>query len=128
MALEKSTREHVGGGVAILVSAGIVFEIIAAMCSSPQTTQINADRRAETLMKWVYIGEVLSVLFVGLAAYFDRKYAKEYIIGGILAGVIIHVAYVHAKEAGLRDMADGKPGTETTSQGNNMIQYLMSPT
>ena len=43
-------------GIAFLVSAGIVYEIIAAACSSPQTTEINAGTRADTLMKWVHIG------------------------------------------------------------------------
>src|SRR5215475_3626975 len=98
-----------GSGVAILVSACIVYEIIAAACSSPQTTEINADRRAGTLMKWVYIGEVQAALFVALAAYYDRRYAREYIIGGALAGGIMHGSYVHARVAGLNS---SEPGTE----------------
>lgn len=100
MAIEKAASKA-GSGIAILVSAGIVYEIIAAACSSPQTTEINATKRADTLMKWVYIGEVQSALFVGLAAYFDRRYAREYLIGGLLAGGIMHASYVHAKQAGL---------------------------
>jgi hypothetical protein len=109
VALEKAAGK-VGSGVAILVSAGIVYEIIAAACSSPQTTHINAASRADTLMFWVYIGEVQAALFVGLAAYFDRRFAKEYILGGVGAGVIMHCSYVYAKNAGL---ADNRPGTET---------------
>jgi len=108
MAIEKLARKA-GSGVAILVSAGIVYEIIAAACSSPQTTEINAFARADTLMKWVYIGEVQAALFVGLAAYFDPHFAKEYIIGGVLAGGIMHTCYVHAKVAGL---ANGGPPSE----------------
>ena len=46
----------VGHGVAFLVAAGIAAEIIAKACSSPQTTEINANQRADTLMKWVWIG------------------------------------------------------------------------
>ena len=52
-------------GIAFLVAAGIVYEIIAAACSSPQTTEINASTRAGTLMKWVHIGLAQSALFVG---------------------------------------------------------------
>ena len=56
-------------GVPFLVSAGIVYEIIAAACSSPQTTEINADTRAKTLFKWVHIGLIQSAGFVAIAAF-----------------------------------------------------------
>ena len=99
-------------GVAFLVSAGIVYEIIAANCSSPQTTELNAKHRAETLMKWVNIGVVQSVLFVGIAAMIDRRHAKAIVAGGGLAGVIMYVSYLHGRSAGL---ASNAPVTETVS-------------
>ena len=98
-----------GGGVAFLVSAGIVYEIIAAACSSPQTTEINASSRAPTLMKWVHIGMVQAALFVAAAAWFDRRHRKEILAGGIAAGVLMYGQYVHARSAGLKS---GAPGTE----------------
>lgn len=101
-----------GNGVAFLVSAGIVYEIIAAACSSPQTTEINATARSETLMKWVKIGMVQAAVFVAVAAAIDRKRAKPIVIGGALAGGAMWVSYVHAQKAGL---ASGAPGTETYS-------------
>lgn len=88
-------------GVAFLVSAGIVYEIIAAACSSPQTTEINADKRAGTLMKWVNIGSVQAAVFVLLAANFDQRHRKAILSGGGLAMVIMYVCYWHAKRAGL---------------------------
>jgi hypothetical protein len=97
-------------GVAFLVSAGIVYEIVAAACSSPQTTEINAAARSGTLMKWVHLGLLQSVLFVGAAAYFDRSRAGAYIAGGGSAAAIMYVSYVHAKRAGL---ASAAPGTES---------------
>src|ERR1700722_8275141 len=89
-------------GVPFLVSAGIVYEIIAAACSSPQTTEINADKRAETLMKWVYVGEVQAALFVAAAAYCDPQYAKEYLIGGLAAGGLMHCSYLYARNCGMK--------------------------
>ena len=97
-------------GVAFLVSAGIVYEVIAAACSSPQTTEINAGRRAETLMKWVNIGVGQAVIFVALAAWIDRPHRVPIIAGGTLAAVLMYAQYVHAKAAGL---ANGGPGTES---------------
>lgn len=96
-------------GVAFMVGAGLVYEIIAACCSSPQTAEINADTRAATLMKWVNIGVIQSVIFVGLAAAIDPAHAKPIVAGGGLAGIIMYGCYMHGKAAGLESAA---PGTE----------------
>jgi hypothetical protein len=102
--------DQAGGGIAFLVSAGIVYEIIAAACSSPQTTEINADRRASTLMKWVHIGLLQAGLFVAAAAYFDRAHRVEIIAGGGAAAVLMYGQYLHARSAGLKSAAQGTEG------------------
>ena len=98
-------------GVAFLVSAGIVYEIVAAACSSPQTAEINAHSRADTLMKWVHIGMAQAVLFVIAAAIVDKRNSAAILAGGVVAGVLMYVSYVHARTAGLRST---EPGTEDT--------------
>lgn len=107
MAMELSANPS--NGIAFLVSAGIVYEIIAAACSSPQTTEINAGARSETLMKWVYIGLAQATVFVAAAAYLDPKNKTAIIAGGAVAAGLMWVQYWHAREAGL---ASGEPGTE----------------
>lgn len=97
-------------GVAFLVAAGLVYEVIAAACSSPQTAEINAAARADTLMKWVYIGVGQAALFILLAAAIDRAHAWAILSGGTLAAVLMLAQYRHALNAGL---ADGRPGTES---------------
>lgn len=114
MPIASAAETSGGGGVAFLVSAGIVYEIIAAACSSPQTTEINAGTRAPTLMKWVHLGLVQAALFVAAAAYFDRRHRKEIIVGGTAAGVLMYAQYVHARSAGL---ASSAPGTEGNGSG-----------
>jgi hypothetical protein len=101
-------------GVPFLVSAGIVYEIIAAACSSPQTTEINADTRAETLMKWVHIGLVQSAMFVTIAVWIDRKHAAPIIAGGGLAAALMYGSYWHARIAGLGSNEPGTEGQDTT--------------
>lgn len=96
-------------GVAFLVSAGIVYEIIAAACSSPQTTEINAATRADTLMKWVNIGIGQAAVFIFIAILFDRRNFVPIFTGGVTAGVVMYAQYVHARAAGLRSSL---PGTE----------------
>jgi len=96
-------------GVAFLVSAGIVYEIIAAACSSPQTTEINASTRADTLMKWVHLGIFQSIFFVAVAAIFDEKHRWAILSGGFSAAVLMYGQYIHARNSGLKS---SEPGTE----------------
>ena len=109
MALEKLSRDG-SWGIAFLVSAGIVAEIVAKACSSPQTTELNADKRAPTLMKWVNIGMAEAAIFVLAAAYFDRTHRVPILLGGIAEGIITYAEYLHGKQAGL---ASNQPSTET---------------
>jgi hypothetical protein len=97
-------------GIAFLASALIVYDIIAKDCSSPQTAEINADKRAPTLMKWVNIGVVEAVFMVAIAAWLDPRNRDEFIAGAVLAGVITYGEYLHARAAGL---SSGAPGTES---------------
>jgi hypothetical protein len=104
--------ELVGGDDAATVAiyAALMYDIISATNSSPQTTEINAAARAGTLMKWVHIGLVQGVLFVMLGMIIERP-GKRWrpLLGGGTAGVLLYGQYVHAKAAGL---ASAEPGTE----------------
>lgn len=108
MALEQIGRSG-GDGIAFIVSAGIVYEIIAANCSSPQTTELNAAKRADTLMKYVNLGVVQGAIFVAAAVAFEPARAKPLIAGGVVATAFMYGLYWHAKRAGL---ASGEEGTE----------------
>lgn len=111
MAAEFATKSK---AVTFMVSGGLVFEIIAGMCSSPQTAEINAGKRAETLMKWVIIGLVTAALFVAIAVYLDEDRWPS-ILGGGLAGAILWAAYAHAKDSGLKSELPGTEDTESES-------------
>lgn len=100
-------------GIAFLVSAGIVYEIIAAACSSPQTTEINADKRSDTLMKWVNIGMVQATVFIALAAYFDKAQRVPIIAGGAMAGGLMYAQYWHARDAGLKSLSTSTEDTNS---------------
>lgn len=91
-----------------MVSAGLVYEVIAAACSSPQTTELNAGARSKTLMKWVGIGVVQAAALVVVAAIISKRPAPA-LFGGGTAIVLMSAQYWHAKEAGLRS---DLPGTE----------------
>jgi RsiW-degrading membrane proteinase PrsW (M82 family) len=95
------------------VYAALTYDIISATNSSPQTTEINAARRASTLMKWVYIGLAQAALFAWLGYYFERKSGRPGwppVMGAAIAGMLLWIQYVYAKQEGLK--AAGMPGTE----------------
>lgn len=97
-------------GIAFLVAAGLMLEGVAAYCSSPQTTELNARSRAGTLMKWVHLGIAQSYLLLLVAAYVDKRHRWPILMGGTFAGALIYGSYVHARNAGLRSC---EPGTES---------------
>lgn len=94
-------------GIAFLVSAGVMYEIIAAACSSPQTTEINAKTRADTLMKWVHLGVGQGVLFIGIAAMYDKEHRTAILAGGGIAAALLYLQYWHAVNTGLASHAEG---------------------
>lgn len=106
MAAEFGTQSQ---AVTFMVAGGLVFEIVAAMCSSPQTAEINAHSRADTLMKWVLIGLIVAALYIAVAVKIDKDRWPS-ILGGGIAGAVLWIAYAHAKSAGMKS---NLPGTES---------------
>lgn len=101
-----------GGAVKLGVSATIVYDVTSATNSSPQTTEINAKVRAETLMKWVHLGlgqAAIFVLLMAVAAKMEGEPTTPVFVGGGLAIVLLYAQYVHARNAGL---AAGGAATE----------------
>lgn len=98
--------------VTVAVYAALTYDIISATNSSPQTTEINAASRADTLMKWVHLGLGQAAIFSGIGIMLElRRGAPVWppALGGGLAAILLYGQYVHAKNAGL---ASNLPGTE----------------
>ncbi len=108
--------EFGAGSIAITIAvyAALTYDIISATNSSPQTTEINASRRADTLMKWVYIGLAQAALYAMIGYYFEKAAGRPGwppVLGAGIAGALLWAQYDHAKKAGLR--AAGMPGSES---------------
>jgi hypothetical protein len=93
-----------------LIAAGLTYEAIAKACSSPQTAELNADKRAPTLMKWVNIGTIEALVLVAIAAVIDPKHRLEILAGGGIAATVTYIEYLHAKSSGQKN-----PGPPTES-------------
>lgn len=94
--------------IAVAVYAELVYTVISASCSSPQTTEINASARADTLMKWVNIGVAQGAAFGILGAFLDKRRWPP-LLGAGIAVALLYTQYRHALACGLRSTA---PGTE----------------
>lgn len=92
----------------VAVYATLTYDIISATNSSPQTSEINARKRAPTLMKWVYIGLIQAAGFGILGALLDEDTWPP-IAGVGIAATILWIQYHHAIQAGLGNPG---PGTE----------------
>ena len=107
--------EGIGGNPAVTMAvyAALTYDVISATNSSPQTTHINAKKRADTLMLWVNIGMSQAILFAGIGIFREYKSKRPIwppALGSGLAAGLLYGQYVMAKQWGLQE-AD-KPGTE----------------
>lgn len=111
--------------IKVAVYAALTYDIISATNSSPQTTEINAAVRAETLLKWVKIGLAQAALFAIIGISLDNERWPP-ALGAGLAGVLLWFQYVHAKNAGLEK---GGPPTEVYGGygSGNEIEQRQAP-
>lgn len=101
--------ENTSPAAMVAIYAALMYDIISATNSSPQTTEINANTRADTLMKWVNLGLLQGVLFVGIGVALDKRRWPP-ILGGGLAALLLWLQYRHAMVSGLTNPG---PTTET---------------
>ncbi len=100
--------------VKIAVYAALSYDIVSAVNSSPQTAELNAQQRAETLMKWVKIAELQIAGFAVLGTLIDKTPWPA--VGAALGGGLMWIQYQHAMKSGLQN--PGSP-TETYQENKN---------
>ena len=107
--------ENNGAAIKVAVYATLMYDIISATNSSPQTTEINASKRADTLMKWVNLGLLQGALFVGVGVALDKQRWPP-LLGGTLAGVLLYAQYRHALKSGIEN-----PGPSTEDYTSPLV-------
>jgi hypothetical protein len=90
-----------GGGVAAAlfgVYADLAYNAYSATNSSPQTTELFASERSDTLWKYVRLGGV-QILALGV---FGTLVARSLwpLLGVLVVGAAMHLMYSHALRAG----------------------------
>jgi len=80
------------------VYADLAFNLFSAMNSSPQTTELFAGDRAETLWKYVKVADGAALAFGIIGALLDRSWWP--LIGAVAVIAVMHCMYAHALKAG----------------------------
>jgi hypothetical protein len=88
--------------VLFLAAADAAYNAYSATNSSPQTTELFASDRADTLWKYVKLGHVQVAGIVGFAAFVAHKQGLGAwpLIGGGSVAIAMHLMYRHALKAG----------------------------
>ena len=98
---------HENPAETVAIYATLIYGVVAASCSSPQTAEINAEARAGTLMKWVKIGMWQGIGFGVLGMLLDDRRWPPLLGAGLAMGAL-WAQYKHALKAGLEN-----PGPST---------------
>lgn len=85
--------------ILVAVYATFALDVFSTFTSSPQTTELNAAARADTLMKWVKIGLLVSVGGGAIGSWTSRS-PWPLVATGTVA-VLMFYMYDHAKRVGL---------------------------
>lgn len=102
------TGDRRSWAILLAVYATFALDVFSTFTSSPQTTELNAAARADTLMKWVTIGTLVAIGGGAVGSWTSRS-AWPLISTTVVAGAMWWT-YDHAKRAGLEN---GGPTTES---------------
>lgn len=80
------------------VYADLAANMYSATNSSPQTTELFAGERSETLWKYVKVGHAQALFFGVVGSMLDRSLWP--LLGTLSIGGIMHAMYTHALKAG----------------------------
>jgi hypothetical protein len=80
------------------VYADLAFNLYSATNSSPQTSELFAGEREQTLWKYVKFGHGIALVFGAIGSFLDRTLWP--LVGTVSVGVVMHCMYRHALEAG----------------------------
>ena len=91
--------------IAFGVACDLTYTVFGATNSSPQTTELFAGDRADTLWKYVKLGHVQVAGIVGFAAFIASKQGLAWwpLLGGGVVAVAMHGMYSHALKSGKGD-------------------------
>jgi hypothetical protein len=102
----------VGAGALLGIFADLAFNIYGGTNSSPQTTELFAEDRSETLWKYVRVGHGGAFAYGAAGSLLEGSWWP--LIGSVSVIFFMHSLYAHALYAGQR--ASGQKGGMSRAQ------------
>jgi len=97
------------------IYADLAYNTYSATNSSPQTTELFAGERQETLWKYVVIGHAQAFAIGLFGSILSRRLWP--LAGAVTVGVVMHCMYSHAVKAG----KEKTPPSNGVSLGVNSV-------
>lgn len=93
-------EQHGTATIAILVGVWATFalDVFSTLNSSPQTTEIFADDRKDSLMHWVKIGDATAIAGGVAGSVFAKSIWP--VVGATAVVIFMHMMYAHAVKRG----------------------------
>lgn len=89
----------IAAGIAFLAACDVAYNSYSANCSAPQTTELFANDRQDTLMHWVWIADGTALGLGALGSWIGKSWWP--ILGAVLVVALMHYNYRHAVKRGL---------------------------
>lgn len=102
----------VGAGALFGIFADLAFNIYGGTNSSPQTTELFAEDRSETLWKYVRLGHGGAFLYGAAGSVLEHSWWP--MVGAVSVIFFMHSLYAHALYAGQKKA--GQQGSITRAQ------------
>ena len=115
-AVRSGALKAVGATEAVLylVTVDATLNVFSAQNSSPQTTELFARERKDTLMKYVWIGDATALGLGVFASIIAGSYWP--FAGAATVALFMHFLYVHAARKGSESEATQPTGASPTLQ------------
>jgi hypothetical protein len=94
-----SVNTSTSAALAFGLYADLAYNIYSATNSSPQTSELFAGNRSDTLWKYVVIGHGQAIALGLFGSYLDKSLWP--LAGTVTIGIVMHGMYAHALKAGM---------------------------
>lgn len=122
--MAKVTRQH--AAIAFGVYATLALDAFGSVTSSPQTTELFARDREGTLMKYVYLADIVG-LGIGAGASLLDETPWPFVGTAVVCG-FMHYLYTHAAKVGKSQPPPLTPSQENGSGGGSHARFRHSHT
>jgi hypothetical protein len=103
--------------VLYMVTVDASLNVFSAQNSSPQTTELFAKDRKATLMKYVWIGDVTTLVLGAFASVIAKSLWP--LAGALTVAATMHLLYVHAARKGSE--SGEKPPAQGAQNGLSLV-------